>query len=132
MVVDPDAECDPNKRRKGYGPANKTEHPKTKPDASRFTALCCELASLLHTQLIGDDRWLRSPRIVVHSPQFDAAGSEHSDRLSTHIMMTSLRSKWAAGCRRVGVLAYIGVRGSKTVFRSRAIRRRRFSPLFEA
>src|SRR5271165_4338247 len=83
MVVDPDAECDPNKRRKGYGPANKTEHPKTKPDASRFTALCRELASLLHTQLIGDDRCLRSPRIVVHSPQFDADGSEHSDRLST-------------------------------------------------
>ena len=60
MVVDPDAECDPNKRGKGYGPANKSEHPKTKLDAPRFTALCRELASLLQTHVTTQGCTIRS------------------------------------------------------------------------
>src|SRR5271165_7530881 len=60
MVVDPDAERDPNKRGKGHGPTNKTEHPKTKPDAPKFAALRFELASLLHTHLATQGCSIRS------------------------------------------------------------------------
>ena len=59
MVVDPEAEGDPQQRGKRHRPTNESEHPETKPNASWPAALRFKLASLLRSHLATEGRLAR-------------------------------------------------------------------------